>query len=82
VEGGADGIGSDLLQLTGYNGGEQGMLLICTFRLGGIPAPPMVLNHAVHADPEPARRQSPPWNEFNTVQAMPRSRLHCLCCRF
>jgi hypothetical protein len=25
VEGGADGIGGDLLQLAGYNGGEQGM---------------------------------------------------------
>jgi hypothetical protein len=58
VEGGADGISSDLLQLAGDNGGEQGMLRICTFRLGGIPAPPMVLNHAVHGYPEPARRQS------------------------
>jgi hypothetical protein len=33
VEGGADGVGSDLLQLAGDNGGEQGMLRICTFRL-------------------------------------------------
>ena len=60
VKGGADGIGGHLLQLAGDNGGEQGMRQICWFRLSGIPAPPMVLNHAFHACSEPGRRQKPP----------------------
>ena len=33
VESSADGIGSHLLQLTGYNGGKQGMLRIMSLRL-------------------------------------------------
>ena len=33
VESSAEGIGGHLLQLTGYNGGEQGMLQIMSLRL-------------------------------------------------
>jgi hypothetical protein len=36
VEGGADGVASDLLQLAGDNGGEKGMRRICTLMLAGI----------------------------------------------
>jgi len=46
-----------LLQLAGDNGGEQGMRQICCFSLGEISVLPMVLIHAFHAYPEPARQQ-------------------------
>ena len=36
MEGGADGVSGDLLQLAGYNGGEQGIQQICTLRLAEI----------------------------------------------
>ena len=58
IESGADGIGSDLLQFDGDNGGEQGMQQILTFRLAEISVLLMGLNHASHAYSEPARRQS------------------------
>jgi hypothetical protein len=36
MECGADGVSGDLLQLAGYNGGEQGIRRICTLRLAEI----------------------------------------------
>ena len=54
VKSGADGISSHLLQLTGNNGGEQGMRQTCKFRLGEISVLPTTLNHAY---PEPPRQR-------------------------
>ena len=51
MEGGADGVGSDLLQLAGDNGGEQESLQFCTFRLGGIAMGPTPLAYAFPAYP-------------------------------
>ena len=48
VEGGVDGIGGDLLQLIAYNGGEQGMRRICTFRLAEIAVSTTDLSDAFH----------------------------------
>jgi hypothetical protein len=55
MKGGADGIAGHLLQLTGDNGGEQGMRQTCKFRLGEISVLPTTLNHPY---PEPARQRS------------------------
>ncbi len=49
VEGGADGVCSHLLQLAGYNGGEQGMRQTCSSRLGEISVLPMDVIHALRA---------------------------------
>jgi len=49
VKGGADGVGSHLLQLAGDNGGEQGAVLIRSLTLGGIAVLPRALIDAFHA---------------------------------
>lgn len=49
VEGGADGIGRHLLQLTGDDGGEQGLRPICGIRLDMMPLVPRGVNNAAPA---------------------------------
>jgi hypothetical protein len=51
VKSGPDGIGGHLLQLTGDNGGEQELRLICSNRLDSRPVLPKGLNNAVPASP-------------------------------
>ena len=60
VEGGADGIGRHLLQLTGDDGGEQGLRPICSIRLGEMPVLPSGLGYAAPASFKPWHRALPP----------------------
>ena len=59
VEGGADGVSGDLLQLAGYNGGEQEGVPIDGFRRGESSVLPRGLNNATPALSRDGTRLTP-----------------------
>lgn len=69
VEGGADGISRHLLQLTGDDGGEQGLWPICGIRLGEMPVLPRGLNDAATTSPRHAA--GIPANSTSHIQSLP-----------